>query len=121
MRFVGQGKPTPKSHSTREPDKSSHTAARNTLLSDLRPHDGWSLNYQSLPSNVIFREDGTAKLSSYINNLHPRKHSFTYKNIEKAINLAIPAWEQCLVEFIRSDDERTAGRAESRFPELDEY
>lgn len=57
----------------------------------------WSDNYQWLPSNLAFREDGTVKFTSYINNLHPTKHGEIYRAIERLIDSGMPAWEQCLV------------------------
>ncbi|PVH99122.1 hypothetical protein DM02DRAFT_565225 [Periconia macrospinosa] len=57
----------------------------------------WSDKYQWLPSNLTFREDGTVKFTSYINNLHPTRHKEIYRTIEKLIDTALPAWEQCLI------------------------
>ena len=75
----------------------------------------WSANYQWLPSNVSFRENGTAKLTSYINNLHPHQYTEIYKTIEQLIDRAIPAWDQCLSEIVDYGQEKTAGRSCSRF------
>lgn len=57
----------------------------------------WSDTFQWLPSNVAFQDDGSVRFTSYINNLHPKKHSDMYKTLEKLIAKAIPLWEQCLV------------------------
>jgi hypothetical protein len=56
----------------------------------------WSSTYQWLPANLAFQEDGTVKFTSYINNLHPKKHPEIYKLIEKVVDTAIPAWERVL-------------------------
>ncbi|KAL1840395.1 hypothetical protein VTJ49DRAFT_521 [Mycothermus thermophilus] len=65
------------------------------------PEDYWSQRYQWLPANLAFQEDGTVRFTSYINNLHPKKHADTYRLIEKLIDIAIPAWESvCSVRAI---------------------
>ncbi|CAG1975211.1 unnamed protein product [Fusarium graminearum] len=56
----------------------------------------WSENYQWLPSNVAFQEDGSVKFTSYINGLHPIKHREIYGTIEKLMEKALPAWDFCL-------------------------
>ena len=58
--------------------------------------DYWSKTYQWLPANLAFQEDGSVRFTSYINNLHPKKHTETYKLLEKLIATAIPAWERVL-------------------------
>ena len=65
----------------------------------------WSAKYQWLPSNVMF-QDGSARFSSYINNLHPGKYAHVYRAIEELVDLAIPAWDLALTE---------CGRLDSRF------
>ncbi|KAK6815709.1 hypothetical protein PG987_016475 [Apiospora arundinis] len=57
----------------------------------------WSAHYQWLPANLKFQEDGTTRFTSYVNNLHPVKYEGIYRTIEKLVDLALPAWEQCLV------------------------
>jgi hypothetical protein len=56
----------------------------------------WSNTYQWLPANLAFREDGTVRFTSYINNLHPKKHPEIYGLVEKLIDTAIPAWDRVL-------------------------
>ena len=81
------------------------------------PRHYWSTNYQWLPANLAFQEDGTVKFTSYINNLHPNKYPQIYRTVEKLIDKAIPTWDQCLSEYTNSDDsdKATAGRHNSRF------
>lgn len=83
----------------------------------------WSATYQWLPSNVAFQEDGSVKFTSYINNLHPNKYPGIYSTIEKLIETALPAWNQCL--FGKQGSRITGpGRKESRFAipdEADDY
>jgi hypothetical protein len=58
--------------------------------------DYWSQTYQWLPANLAFQDDGTVRFTSYINNLHPKKHPEIYRLVEKLIDTAIPAWERVL-------------------------
>lgn len=58
------------------------------------PPSCWSDSYQWLPSNVSFRDDGSVKLTSYINNLSPARYTEIYATIEKLIETALPAWDQ---------------------------
>jgi hypothetical protein len=48
---------------------------------------------------LAFKEDRTVKFTSYINNLHPNKYPEIYRTVERLINTAIPAWDQCLSEY----------------------
>ncbi|KAF2477715.1 uncharacterized protein BDR25DRAFT_275066 [Lindgomyces ingoldianus] len=56
-------------------------------------------SYQWLPSNITFTDDGTAKIVSYINNLHPREHTELYKILEAFVDASIPLWNECLSWF----------------------
>ncbi|KAK4119639.1 hypothetical protein N657DRAFT_626454 [Parathielavia appendiculata] len=58
--------------------------------------DYWSQTYQWLPANLAFQEDGTVRFTSYINNLHPKKHPEIYRLVERLIDAAIPAWDRVL-------------------------
>ena len=70
------------------------------------PPDFWSKTYQWLPANVSLQDDGSAKFTSYINNLHPTKHADIYRTIEKLIETALPAWSQCLSDDTISETSR---------------
>lgn len=52
-----------------------------------------SINFQWLPCNVTLSRDGTPKITSYINNLHPVTHKALYSVIEQFIAKALPAWD----------------------------
>jgi len=52
--------------------------------------------YQWLPSEVTFDNNGVAKIDSYINNLHPDVHQPLYEVLSKAVDKAVPLWEECL-------------------------
>ncbi|EPE02845.1 hypothetical protein F503_01586 [Ophiostoma piceae UAMH 11346] len=54
--------------------------------------------YQWLPSDIVFADSG-AKITSYINNLHPDKHPELYGVFEKFVDAAVPLWEECLSSF----------------------
>ncbi|KAK4125367.1 hypothetical protein N657DRAFT_680089 [Parathielavia appendiculata] len=59
----------------------------------------WSTVYQWLPANVKFTSDGGVRFTSYINNLHPTKYGHIYTAIEKLLGIALPMWDQCLVQL----------------------
>lgn len=61
-----------------------------------REVDHYSSNYQWLPANLAFQGDGSVKLTSCINNLHPNKYPEIYRTIEKLVDSALPLWDQCL-------------------------
>ena len=50
----------------------------------------WSQTYQWLPANLAFQDDGTLRFTSYINNLHPKKHPEMYRLVERLVNIASP-------------------------------
>ncbi|ERT00935.1 hypothetical protein HMPREF1624_02169 [Sporothrix schenckii ATCC 58251] len=75
-----------------------------TELSDIKPH---SYNpfanhedlYQWLPADVTLSEDGSASITSYINNLHPRVHKELYGVLEKFVAASVPLWEEALTPY----------------------
>lgn len=79
------------------------------------PPQYWSSQYQWLPANLAFQEDGRVKFTSYINNLHPNRYPEIYETIESLINTAIPAWDQCLASAAGHDGKEGPGRIRSRF------
>ncbi|RXW20552.1 hypothetical protein EST38_g5302 [Candolleomyces aberdarensis] len=56
----------------------------------------YSLKYQWLPCEVDISGQDGARIVSYINNLHPSRHSDLYGLVEKVIDAAIPLWELTL-------------------------
>lgn len=96
--------------------------AKDTTSDQVRTHPApppaglWSDTYQWLPANVKFVDDGTVKLTSYINNLHPEKYPDIYSTIEKLIEAALPTWDQCLCLRLRFEKRIGAGRTAPRFP-----
>jgi hypothetical protein len=79
------------------------------------PPNFWSDTYQWLPSNVAFQNDGSVRFISYINNLHPNKYPDIYRTIEKLVERALTAWDQCLGLVVGYEKKTGAGRTESRF------
>ncbi|CAK7275430.1 hypothetical protein SEPCBS57363_006677 [Sporothrix epigloea] len=75
--------------------------------------------YQWLPSDVVISktENGkitTAKITSYINNLHPHRHRALYSVFEQFVAAAVPLWEEVLtdwgdrrrIKLITTDDDK---------------
>ena len=79
------------------------------------PPDFWSVNFQWLPANVAFQDDGTVRFTSYINNLHPNKYPEIYRAIEGLIETSLPMWDQCLKTAINYTEVVGPGRNEGRF------
>ncbi|KAF1973741.1 hypothetical protein BU23DRAFT_580213 [Bimuria novae-zelandiae CBS 107.79] len=77
--------------------------------------DYWNDTYQWLPANVAFNADGTVKLTSYINNLHPQKYTGIYRIVESLIEVALHAWDQCLKSSPWDSEDEVPGRVSSRF------
>ncbi|KAF6744132.1 hypothetical protein DFP72DRAFT_1095567 [Ephemerocybe angulata] len=75
---------------------------------DLPPsniHDAaepFSSKFQWLPCEVDISGEN-AKIVSYINNVHPKKHADLYSAIEKIIDVAIPLWEMSLAPLFDTD------------------
>jgi hypothetical protein len=111
--FVGKGRVVPEI--TRMPDYGARFINYYQEDRTSVPLDFRSSLFQWLPANVVFRDNGTAEITSYINNLHPGKYPAIYEAIEHAIDAALPAWEQCLRENKSYRNNIVAGRSESRF------
>lgn len=113
-KWAGKGEVVPKDKTPVREPSGGLWADRVMLGSYDVPDKYWSTSYQWLPSNVSFQNDGSVKLMSYINNLHPTKYPGIYATIEKLIETAIPAWDQCLLEY-RFFKHLGPGRKGSRF------
>ncbi|KAG8631442.1 hypothetical protein KVT40_000582 [Elsinoe batatas] len=77
----------------------------------------WSHQFQWLPSEVSFTEDGV-KFDSYINNLHPQHHRALYPIIEKMLGFAVPLWDAV---FARVKQYETVLRFEDRKAEYEYF
>ncbi|KAK0516168.1 hypothetical protein JMJ35_000771 [Cladonia borealis] len=60
------------------------------------PTEYWSQEFQWLPCDVDFAEEGSIKIISYINNLHPAHHRPLYAVIESLISKSVPLWNRVL-------------------------
>ncbi|KAK2753241.1 hypothetical protein FQN54_007932 [Arachnomyces sp. PD_36] len=56
-------------------------------------------SFQWLPSDVHFAEDGSAVITSYINNLHPDTNGNLYGVLERFVTASVPLWNECLSWF----------------------
>ena len=86
---IGQGVKVEKESSTGKPRKRKYT------LSEVG-YEHFSTDFQWLPCNIAFKDDGKACVGSYVNNLHPEKHKGMYEVIEKLIDASIPLWNEVL-------------------------
>ena len=59
----------------------------------------FSRQFQWLPSDVEFSPGNKVHISSYINNLHPKKHGGLYSVIEQFIAKVIPVWDRALSQI----------------------
>lgn len=107
--WAGKGEPIAKESSP--PTREEHASGP--------PAPFWSDTYQWLPANVKFMEDRTVKFTSYINNLHPQKYPQIYRTIEKLVEAALPAWDQCLSLPLKRGGDNGAGCTGPRFQKQD--
>ncbi|OAR05697.1 hypothetical protein LLEC1_07610, partial [Akanthomyces lecanii] len=84
LRLIGAGEVIPK---PRESDKQTSTFWNDRDVATS------SVNFQWLPCNVEVGQDGKARITSYINNLHPVEHKGLYPVIEEFISRSLPAWD----------------------------
>ncbi|KAK1833711.1 hypothetical protein QBC39DRAFT_254200 [Podospora conica] len=75
-------------------------------------------DYQWLPAEVELGEDGSAKIMSYVNNLHPVQHKDLYGILGRIVAATVPLWKETLEGFggaVRLPLENT-GSFDYRFP-----
>ncbi|KAL2170590.1 hypothetical protein VTG60DRAFT_4603 [Thermothelomyces hinnuleus] len=94
-RWAGKGEPLQPLLDDDEAELEDDEKIRRTRGHNIR-REYWSEKYQWLPANLAFRDDGTVRFTSYINNLHPNKHPEIYRLIEQLVDTAIPVWERVL-------------------------
>ncbi|KAK4141504.1 uncharacterized protein C8A04DRAFT_13998 [Dichotomopilus funicola] len=56
-------------------------------------------SFQWLPAQVELATDGSAKITSYINNLHPVHHKALYGTLERIVAATVPLWQDALNGF----------------------
>ena len=72
--------------------------ARRKWLKEPSQDAFFSNRFQWLPADIQFASDGTeVKITSYINNLHPKQHDDLYSIIEKFIEKSVPLWNSILL------------------------
>lgn len=97
-KWAGKGETIQKRHAQPARNRGSYLGRVSFGSYDV-PKSFWSDSYQWLPSNVAFRDDGSVRFTSYINNLHPTKYPEIYEAVEKLIETAIPAWDHILLAY----------------------
>ncbi|KAF5383274.1 hypothetical protein D9615_005045 [Tricholomella constricta] len=66
----------------------------------------FSRRFQWLPCEVdLSGGEGTAKITSYVNNLHPEQHRELYSVLEQLIACAIPLWNRTLTPLLDDSTE----------------
>ncbi|KAK0704572.1 hypothetical protein B0H67DRAFT_498283 [Lasiosphaeris hirsuta] len=108
-KWAGKGEPVHETKIEEPPARDPHAFHWSGADGASVPDEYWSSTYQWLPSNLAFQEDGTVKFTSYINNLHPKKHHEIYDVIEKLINISLPAWNAVLHGRSVADPENHPG------------
>ena len=63
----------------------------------------YSDRFQWLPCQVDLLDDGSVKITSYINNLHPAENQELYDTVETIVSSAIPAWNLTLTELFKEE------------------
>ena len=63
----------------------------------------YSSRFQWLPCEVALHSDDSVKITSYINNLQPRKHKDLYHVLERVIANVLPMWNDTLVWAEKED------------------
>ncbi|KAK7455694.1 hypothetical protein Landi51_02897 [Colletotrichum acutatum] len=78
----------------RQPTKAEATLSPTTSWTNTSKNKALSREFQWLPCDVdLDRITGKAKISSYINNLHPVEKAHLYPIIEQLIEKSLPAWD----------------------------
>ncbi|KAK4221203.1 hypothetical protein QBC38DRAFT_139315 [Podospora fimiseda] len=75
-------------------------------------------SYQWLPAEVAISPDGSAKVTSYINNLHPVEHKKLYPVLERVVAATVPLWEDTFNGFAdrRRIELKNTGAFDYTFP-----
>jgi hypothetical protein len=116
-KWSGKGEVVPQSES----DQRAPRGQRPSDYGDWIDRTYWSRTYQWLPANLAFQDDGTVRFTSYINNLHPKKHPEIYRLVERLVDTVLPAWERVLPNKPPVDE---SGQPQKRFglpPPIREY
>ncbi|KAJ1646832.1 hypothetical protein LPJ64_001716 [Coemansia asiatica] len=80
--------------------------------SDISHHvpmaSAWSAspNFSWLPAEFYIAEDGTTRIDSYINNLHPKRHAKLYDLIAQVFSKSVPVFEQVITDAVYTSPPR---------------
>ena len=93
LQYAGQGEviPIPADTGITREDMSWRVSERADI--QVRPY---SRNFQALPSDWEFGDDGRWHIATYINNLHPVRHRTVYMVVEDVFNCLIPQWNMTM-------------------------
>ncbi|KAJ2378543.1 hypothetical protein IW150_000727 [Coemansia sp. RSA 2607] len=97
--------------------KKAAAASMGTNTSELPIHvplaSTWSASphYSWLPSEFYVAEDGETTIQSYINNLHPTKHSAMYSTIAAIFKNVVPIFEQVVTDAVYLSPPRVIAEA----------
>lgn len=75
--------------------------ASNEVVNAYRGKYGSASNFQWIPSDFQVREDGTVRVLSYINNLHPKHFASMYTSIESIFGRFVPLFDRVLSALSR--------------------
>ncbi|EME79070.1 uncharacterized protein MYCFIDRAFT_116770 [Pseudocercospora fijiensis CIRAD86] len=89
-KYIGQGIVVP------VPEKKHLHVERFAGKSRHPPLHFYSSRFQWLPCEISFGENENVKITSYINNLHPKFHQPLYETLERIIAKTVPMWDATL-------------------------
>ncbi|KAK7752891.1 hypothetical protein SLS62_005234 [Diatrype stigma] len=96
--FTGKGERTDPVRISEQTTSIFRRKANHYTDDDMEYLAAWD-GFQWLPSDVHFGADGKAKITSYINNLHPTHHEDLYRVLEQMIDRTIPLWNETVSWF----------------------
>jgi hypothetical protein len=68
------------------------------------PRVGFAFSTTACHCHPTFANDGTLKITSYVNNPYPEAHASAYLLLEKVIIAALPAWDHALYGYARLEE-----------------
>ncbi|KAI7188122.1 hypothetical protein D0869_12798 [Hortaea werneckii] len=118
VEYTGKGeiipRPSEKNIEFGEHDRPPASPGRREAM---HPKAAYSARFQWLPCEVAFRGTDGAEIVSYINNLHPVKHSALYDVLGQLISKVVPMWDKSLRSASHSDATERIDGAKARYTE----
>ncbi|KAK3989607.1 hypothetical protein QBC44DRAFT_82527 [Cladorrhinum sp. PSN332] len=98
--YTGKGAPTTAATKKSEDPRRRTWGTEDDGYGDVEDYapKSWG-SYQWLPAEVAISAVGSAKVTSYINNLHPVEHKNLYPVLERVVAATVPLWEDNLNGF----------------------